>query len=265
MLERTIRKYRNKFGSARLPRSWRASPLEGRRVYHLAHEIVALRDGAYEDETVRRVACWHGHGCVGFDIGANIGLFSLGVLAKGACGHIYALEPNPATFARLQCTLEANALSEFVTAIPAALADKAGALTFSIHRPELSSGDGFRDTGRVGPSQSIIVPSLTLDAIIEAAALKRVDWLKIDTEGAEALVLAGAPNCLTQMRPKICFEAHPINLTAYGVGPSALFEVFSKNSYRLETVAGRHLNEDGFESTVNAIAEDNFIALPMDA
>lgn len=263
MLERTAKRIRQRFGSARLPRSWRTTQVEGHRVYHLAHEtLVACRNGPYEERTVQRVRNWHGEGRVGFDIGANIGLFSIAVLGHSASGTIYAVEPNPATFARLRCTIEANNLCDHVTAFPVALSDRCGVANFAVHSPENSSGDGLLDTGRVGESRSNVVPTLTLDSIVEALGLKTVDWLKLDTEGAEFLVFKGGQRCLSRHRPRICFEAHPLNLKPYQVTPIDLYDFLTSLNYQIETAEGQRLEAGEFETAVNAVEDDNFFAIP---
>ncbi len=70
-----------------------------------------------------------------FDVGANIGMFSLMVAEKmGGRGRIYAFEPVPQVYACLQANAADHSTAELaITAMPCGLSDKAGTVTFDFH------------------------------------------------------------------------------------------------------------------------------------
>lgn len=249
-----------------LPRGWRRTRIGAHYVYHVEREalIVGRQRGQFEKQTIGRIRDSMPADAVGIDIGANIGLFLLSVVSayEPFRGRIYGFEANPNTYARLKCTIEANQLGTIATVFPIALSDKAGVASFVAHDDWASSGDGFVDTGRAGPSNKIIVPTAPLDEIVEQLNLDRMDWIKIDVEGAERSVIAGARDCLTRFRPQVIFEAHPVNLKAYGAAATEIFDAFTDLGYDVRMLNDQILSRDGFVDVVNKITEDNFLATP---
>jgi FkbM family methyltransferase len=134
------------------------------------------------------------------DIGAHVGHYTL--RAARCAAHVYAVEANPATSARL---LENLALNKFtnVTLLAMAVWDAPGILHLAHGMSEEVRSGGMRvleeDTG-VG----IQVPSVTVDSL----ALPRVDVVKIDTEGAEIAILTGMIATISRCRPVIVVENH---------------------------------------------------------
>lgn len=119
------------------------------------------------------------------DVGANAGSYT--VLAAGACGaNVIALEPDKYAFSRLTLNVRLNNLSDRVEAHQAAAGDRNGSIDF------LTGADtGNRvsiDGGRASPD-IVTVPCVTLDTVVGD---RQPTMLKIDVEGFEAAVLAGA-------------------------------------------------------------------------
>ncbi|HUR21344.1 MAG TPA: FkbM family methyltransferase [Vicinamibacterales bacterium] len=121
------------------------------------------------------------------DVGANVGVYTiLACAVRGAKGICF--EPVPATYARLLENIRLNALSDRVQALNVGVADKDGELLFTsdentMNHVVVNDADDPNDahTVRVGVS--------TLDLILEN---QRPSLLKIDVEGFETRVLAGA-------------------------------------------------------------------------
>lgn len=141
-------------------------------------------------------------GQVVVDVGANLGLLTLAFArAVGPAGRVLAVEPAEETFGALERQVRINDLKH-VTAIHAALADKPGAMRLYHH------ADPGRNSLVAGASDDgEEVPVTTLDALLAEHGIGRVDVLKIDVEGAEPLVLAGAAKTLGH-RPVVVFEIH---------------------------------------------------------
>ena len=128
-----------------------------------------------------------------FDIGANVGNYSRMLLAE-TNAIIYAIEPNPASFKKL------NELSERVRKLNVAVADYDGKalLNFRGEYDERASLDK-----NIRQGEEVEVQVLRLDTIFCNEALTEVDYIKIDTEGFEKEALLG----LGTLRPKfIQFE-----------------------------------------------------------
>ena len=252
-----------------LPSGWTSSNYFGYKVYHLVGEVLMqhIRRGKYESKSVNIVRKWHVGSAVGIDIGANIGLFSLQAInpEMNPDAKILAFEPNPLTFSRLQLTIEENSLSNNIVAFPLAISENTELAKFSLHSDILCSGDGIFDTGRAGLSKNIIVHVTTLDSLNNIFGLKRLDWIKIDVEGAELLVLRGGVNTIRSLRPKIIFEIHRDNIKPYGTSSNEIFTFLNSLDYKIYNTNLCELAMEELNSLVDANKGDgNYIALPLD-
>ena len=151
------------------------------------------------------------------DVGAYDGLISLvAAHAVGGAGRVYSFEPNAAAFARLECIIQAYALTS-VHAENCAIAGEEG--TATLYVPKGDTGATLSETSPLAEgaaSQPCRVR--TLDAFwreqFERAPLT---LLKIDVEGAELDVLAGAQTLLSSSTPPmVIFEASDANASTFG-------------------------------------------------
>jgi FkbM family methyltransferase len=137
------------------------------------------------------------------DVGANIGNWTLEAARfVGPQGRVLAIEPVPHMAEALRKTARANRLGHVAVA-EVALAETAGTRSFSVER---GNTGGSRLGTMSGDVQGITVRTAPLDAVVEEQGLQRLDVLKIDVEGFEAEVLAGAAQSLARFRPAIYME-----------------------------------------------------------
>lgn len=134
------------------------------------------------------IAVWRNHlraGDLFVDVGANVGSYSIWAAEAGA--RIIAFEPDPGAFALLAKNMALNGLDADLR--QAAVTDRTGTATFSIGLGVLNhvmtDGEGRE------------VPTVTLDDVLGDRVAAGV---KVDVEGAEALVVAGAARALSQRR-----------------------------------------------------------------
>lgn len=169
---------------------------------------IALLCAGYEHRECEVLAGALRPGGVFVDVGANIGWFSLAVAAHRPSSTVWAVEPLPATADRLAANVAAAELAQVV-----------------IHRVLLGAADGVAElvatadsafahvsgagrTSRTGrPEPTVTCPVTTLDRLWQAAGRPRVDAVKIDVEGAEPEVLAGAGALLRACGPVLVVEA----------------------------------------------------------
>jgi FkbM family methyltransferase len=133
------------------------------------------------------------------DIGANVGFYSL--LASsivGERGRVIAIEPNPKTFGRLKETIAANAITN-VLPLNLALGRERGRLDLFID-PQ-SGNDTATMVTHVGRT-SVKVEVHSLDEIAIAHQIPSIDYLKIDVDGFEPDVFAGAKRLLGEGKIK---------------------------------------------------------------
>lgn len=195
--------------------------------------------GDYEPEITRAIAAELGSATKTLvDVGANIGLISLGVLAEVPGARIFAFEPGRHQHDLFRGTIRRNGLERAITLSPLALSDRPGRAEFAVHSTRHSSGDGFVDTGRAGPSRIVSVETDTLDRWWERSGRPSIDVIKIDTEGSELLVLRGASEVLTHCRPVLFLEIHPPNVRGYTYSTDDVRWHVEGQGYRLEAVSG---------------------------
>ena len=152
-------------------------------------------------------------GDVFYDIGANIGIFSLLGAALGA--HVYAFEPVPTAAALIPDRSD-------IIVIPVALWDTCGDLTVT-----LTPDSQHVEVGNTSPYPHPIIPAelktfcITLDYFVKEHPLPTV--IKSDTQGCEAHWLRGAgAKALSQCRV-IILEIEPGCLARHGSTPEDVY------------------------------------------
>ena len=157
-------------------------------------------------------------GMVFVDVGANDGYYTLFAARRvGPSGRVVAAEPSSRERAHLQRNLGRNGLDN-VTVVPAAIGAASGLadlhLAHGVHAGHNTLGSFAHDD--VVRASLERVPIEPLDAVIARLALAQVDFVKIDVEGAEARVIAGAATVLKSMRPILLLEVNDKALRAQG-------------------------------------------------
>jgi FkbM family methyltransferase len=133
------------------------------------------------------------------DAGANIGIYSLlAARCVGDQGQIWAFEPSQSTYGLFLDNLTLNGVTT-VAANRLALSDVQGQLTL---RSENGFGDLYRHldyAGKASPGDLVeTVDVTTLDDFAAANQIDEIDFLKIDVEGGEYLLLKGSQLLLTR-------------------------------------------------------------------
>ncbi|MBU1671032.1 MAG: FkbM family methyltransferase [Actinobacteria bacterium] len=136
------------------------------------------------------------HGDVVLDCGAGEGVFSLAV--AGRCERVYTVEPLPRFVEALERTF---AGVENVEVLPYALSDRAG-------RARLSPQDVSSSLQEEGESL-VEVPAETVDNLRRSLGT-RIDYMKVDVEGAEAAMMRGAESTLRECRPRLAVATYHV-------------------------------------------------------
>lgn len=169
-------------------------------------------DGTVEP-TVQLALAEHLHpGMTFYDLGANIGLFTLlAARIVGDHGRVYSFEPDGEAIARLKKNVEKNQFTN-ITVVNAGAWSSSGMVEFL--PADSSSPD--RGVGRFSVTEerhaSIPTRCVALDDFIKNAYPP--DAIKCDVEGAEVEVLRGAHSLLRTHRPWIIIELHSKEIRA---------------------------------------------------
>jgi FkbM family methyltransferase len=165
------------------------------------------------------------------DIGANVGIYTLWasqfIDTRSSAGRIVAFEPDPANFLRLGQQIALNRL-EAIEIVPVALSDKTGSIRFS------QGKDGMNHI-LIGPpgESSIEVPTMTLDVYCAEKNIPHIDFVKIDVEGAEQLVLAGARRLLAAKKVDVIQIEFNEQVHARALEESKLLSILREFEYDL--------------------------------
>lgn len=184
-------------------------PLRGYRWPYEDEHQFWMPLGAYETETVDwlRDACRPGD--VVFDVGANAGYLALvGADAVGSTGQVVAFEPHPLNVKTLKRLVALNGI-ETIRIEDVAVSDSTGTLEFVMERSNANSHLLGTETSHfsTSPRGTLSVRATTLDDFVGQSGLIP-DVLKVDVEGAESQVLAGARRTLVEHRPSVIVSTH---------------------------------------------------------
>ncbi|MGI8440591.1 MAG: FkbM family methyltransferase [Thermoleophilaceae bacterium] len=161
-------------------------------------EVLRLRAPAKEPWTVQWIETWLRPGETLYDVGANVGAYSL-VAARqhGGSIRVVAFEPGFATFASLCENVILNDLTDSVVPLPLALGGRSELSSFTYS--DVRAGAARHTLGEGGEGAvPYRQPLLThrLDDLVERYSLTAPNHLKIDVDGPELAVLEGAEETL---------------------------------------------------------------------
>lgn len=141
-----------------------------------------------------------------YDVGANIGLFSM-IAARlvGEHGRVVAFEADPEIAARLREHLSRNAFRQAIVE-ETAVWSEARRVYFERADPATSPDRGLGRVVETGKQNSVEVTAISLDEYVQSHAAP--DFVKCDVEGAEIEVFRGARRLLREKRPVIVCEMH---------------------------------------------------------
>jgi FkbM family methyltransferase len=204
-------------------------PLRGKK-WIVSSQRHAFWLGAYEPEMQRLFVKVVKPGGVFYDIGANVGFYSLLASQLVGAGKVIAFEPSPENVRYLRRHLDLNQCSN-VEIFDLALCDREGYAHFL--------DDGTGSMGRLESHGSLRVRTSTLDALVQAQKIPPPDYLKMDIEGAEFQALSGACECFQQYKPVLFLATHGKEIHAH------CCELLNSWGYKMEFV--RQQSEDRAE------------------
>lgn len=176
-------------------------------------EFQRMRSCASEPWTVQWIEEWIEQDDVLYDIGANVGAYSL-VAAKSpkAGARVFAFEPVYSTFAALTENVILNRLAERIVPLPVAVGSRTTLETLNLRILDAGGarhllGDATEDTAHPQP-----VLGYRLDDLVQILGLPRPDHIKLDVDGSELEVLEGAQGILAsaELRSLLCELDHDV-------------------------------------------------------
>lgn len=144
------------------------------------------------------------------DVGAHVGTWTLNI---GHCfERVFCFEPDPRGANALRNNVKLAGLKN-VEVIQAAVGARDGEVELSLYPNPCTNTTLPNETGRgvgVGdtPTGVMTVPLVALDTFVKERGITDVDFIKVDTEGAECMVIQGALEMWRTQRPDFFVEMH---------------------------------------------------------
>lgn len=227
-----------------IPGDYRVAPVEALNFFDYEKFDSAIIERLIDD------------GDVFFDIGANIGWYSINVALARRAAQIHSFEPIPTTYSYLEKNLKLNHLAN-VTAYDFGFSNHAGEFDFYFYK----EGSGNASSANVSDRKDVQVCKCkvrTLDDFTAETQIK-VDFIKCDVEGAELLVYQGGLQTIQRDRPIIFSEILRKWSAKFNYDPNNIFELLREQGYQAFVVNDGRLQE--FFQMDETTKETNFFFL----
>lgn len=206
-------------------------PIGKMRIYlDTTDKVVAggIIDGTYETAELAYVRKrMESHWNV-IDVGANYGIYT--IMMAQLADHVLAFEPLAHIRALLQKTIKENGLKN--VDVRSEAAGHAAAQVKLIYAPDtINQGGAY-----LAAPQADIPPNHAGDIVtmipLASAARRPVNFIKIDAEGAEGLILTGAEDILREDKPEVLCEIHDHQLQKVsGISGTELIKIMGRKGY----------------------------------
>ncbi len=212
-----------------------------RSVAKLGNHLYALAPGLYlplysvykaiSDRAERdMISRYLSPGMTVIDVGANIGVYTrffAGLVGPG--GKVIAIEPDAENYRRLSAEM---AGVPGVIALHAAASDETGTCTL-YRSSSLNVDHQTYDSGE--DRELVTVPASRIDDLVEQG--ERVDFIKMDIQGAEPIAMRGAQRVLSDNRDIVLlFEYWPYGIRRSGHDPGAFLDYLRSLGFKLDTI-----------------------------
>lgn len=194
----TVAEVKTRWGVLRFDTPNEQTAMRARTLLKKEPETIAWIDSFRKDATL-------------YDIGANVGVFSLYAAIRGL--RVIAFEPESQNYALLNRNIYLNGLEHLVSAYCVGLSEAAGFT--SIYLSGFASGGSLHTVGRQTDLNGQAAPgrfrqgcvSVALDQVIAGGELPPPTHIKIDVDGIEALIIKGAASTLHSPNLRsVCIE-----------------------------------------------------------
>jgi FkbM family methyltransferase len=192
-----------------------------------------------------------------FDIGANVGIYSLVACAENPACKVYSFEPAPSVYAYLKRNVSANNFAN-LKIFDYALSDSNGTMTLYV--PPGNDALDLPTTASTNPDfikgcDTTTVKTITLDAFVKEHQIPKIDLIKLDTESTEHIVLKGGAETIAKFEPIILCEVLKIN-------EQAMNDCVQKLPY-----VSFHITEDGLKHMKTIVGHKhgmrNYLFVPI--
>jgi FkbM family methyltransferase len=196
--------------------------------------------GAFEQEEMNFVKKLLRRNMTVVDVGAHHGLYTLlSSKCVGWDGRVVAIEPSPRECARLEKHLRLNRCSNTTLVTCAAGEDRSQEEFYVVERYR-DSFNSLRPPAISDPIKTVPVQVRRLDDILADLEISKVDFIKLDVEGAELSVLYGALKLLSRKsRPAILVEVQDVRTAPWGYEAREIIQFLVRMDYQWFAIAAK--------------------------
>lgn len=221
-----------------------------------------LNHGEYESHELEILLREAKNATVIFDIGANIGWYTLhlarAIAPRG--GRVVAFEPIPRTFAALRDNVRLNDIEGVATLRNVGLGERAGEVEFYLPAVTGSVAASQRPLFEAQANEKIRARIERLDDVVRDLGVDRLDLLKCDIEGGELLMLRGGLETIRRFKPVLFLELLRKWSKAFGYHPNDVITLLAAEGYQCFAIADSGLRP--IEAIDDAVVETNFLFRP---
>jgi FkbM family methyltransferase len=171
------------------------------------------------------------------DVGANQGEVTLFAAKRLTEGKVYAFEPLNDLFSLLNSNVALNGFQN-ITTFNFGLSNQSATVPFYLGREGPGENEGlgtmFQSVGRNRFVQNIALR--TLDEVAVLNGISQIDFIKIDVEGAELMVLQGGRKTISAMRPVVMIEYSEDTYNAAGYSGQEIQRYFAELNYTMNEI-----------------------------
>ena len=189
---------------------------------------------------------------------------------KAPQGIVYAFEPTQYAMLKLQKNLKLNSeLSKIIIPINVFVADQdsadsSGLKAFASWKLEQGKSDSFKHPIHKGILQNTEgVSSIKIDTFCNKNSIKKLDVIKIDTDGNEYKVLVGAKETIKELRPQVIFEIGSYVLNEEKLSFSLFHDFFTSLNYKMyNSITGQLVDISNYKTIIPLKTTIDIIAIP---
>lgn len=191
-----------------------------------------------------------------FDIGANVGYFSMIAASSNTKNLVFAFEPVKKNFDRARYNFDLNKLSN-IKIFKNVVSNNNDVVNINIGN-ERNWGMSSVVQHDFLSGEKEEVKSIVLDDFIKEQGVKKLDIVKIDVEGFELNVLKGMDNTIKELKPKILIEILDKNLNSNGNSAEDIYSLLWSYGYKSYRILNNQIEEIKIPQSINGLVYFDF-------
>jgi FkbM family methyltransferase len=202
-----------------------------------------------------------------FDVGANAGIMTLQFAKLASLGKVYSFEPTFYAYSKFKRNLELNpGLAERVVPVQSFVSSTTS------REHDIKAYASWKVGGAIEDGRHLVhggtqksadgIAAVSLDDFCEQNGIKRLDFIKIDTDGHEYEVLKGGLKVIAEFKPTVIFEVGLYVMEEHGIDFSFYAQYFGSLGYKLFNSSNlKEINADNYREHIPSKGTIDILAI----